>query len=482
MGRKRRFGIIGGLGALGGADIFFKLVKASPTQSGREHLDLVFEQHPFEEGEAAGSENASANARKLYVFDTIKRFEQRQVDAVILPCFISHTFLDELKPEIKLPVVDIMAALRTHMERKHPALRRLGVLTSSYVRGKRLFERYFEPPGWELIYPPRDLQQCCLMEAIYGSEGIKAGRLDGRSIELLDQACRNLVDQGADVIVPGFTEIPIVLDALSERRVPIIDSNQVYVQYALGYQGGAFAKAFKVGILGGVGPAATVDFIGKIVRNTPAGRDQDHIKLVVEHNPQIPDRTENLISEGADPTVAMYASCKKLEASDANVIAIPCNTAHAFVERIQPYLGIPIVNMLYETIQYITRHYPERTRVGLLATSGTVSSRVYHDVAEKAGIQLVVPDDENQKRVMNAIYGERGVKAGYTEGECKAELLYALEHVVRRGAEVAILGCTELPLVLSQTDEFEVVGRSIALLDPTEILARKCVSLSNRPS
>ena len=91
MGRKQSFGIIGGLGAIGGADIFFKLVKASPTQSGKEHFDLVFEQHPFEESDAAGSESANANARKLYVFDMMKRFEARRVDVVLLPCFISHT-------------------------------------------------------------------------------------------------------------------------------------------------------------------------------------------------------------------------------------------------------------------------------------------------------------------------------------------------------------------------------------------------------
>ena len=480
MGRKQSFGIIGGLGALGGADIFFKLVKSSPTQSGKEHFDLIFEQHPFEESDAAGSENANANARKLYVFDMIKRFEPRHVNAVILPCFISHTFLDELKPEVKLPVVNIMEALRTHVERKHPEMRRLGVLTSSYVRNKRLFEKYFEPPTWELIYPRPAVQTDCLMEAIYGPEGIKAGHLRGRSIELLDQACRDLVDQGAEAIIPGFTEIPIVLDTLGERRVPIIDSNQVYVQHALGYEGGAFAKAFKVGILGGVGPAATVDFMAKIVRNTPAGRDQEHIKLVVEHNPQIPDRTENLIGEGTDPTVAMYSSCKRLEASDADIIAIPCNTAHAFVERIQPYLSIPIVNMLYETIQFIRHRYPDRKNVGLLATSGTVRSRVYHEVAEKVGIDLIVPDDEHQKKVMSSIYGEKGVKAGYTEGECKEELLSALEHVVTRGAEAAILGCTELPLLLAQTDDFPIAATRVALLDPTEILARKCVSLAGQ--
>ena len=104
----RRLGVIGGLGALGSADVFFKLVKSSPAPCGRDQLDLLFEQHPFAEDDSSGSELFSANARKLYVFDMIRNFEQRKVEAVILPCFISHTFLDELKSEIKLPVVSVM--------------------------------------------------------------------------------------------------------------------------------------------------------------------------------------------------------------------------------------------------------------------------------------------------------------------------------------------------------------------------------------
>src|SRR5205823_9095418 len=104
---------------------------------------------------------------------------------------------------------------------------------------------------------------------------------------------------------------------------------------------------------------ATADFMTKIVRNTRADRDQEHLKLVVEQNPQIPDRTENLIGSGADPTISLYSTCKKLEAADADIIAIPCNTAHAFVERIQPYLNIPVVNMLTATVEHIQANLPK---------------------------------------------------------------------------------------------------------------------------
>ena len=475
---RRRFGVIGGLGSLGGADIFFKLVKLTPSSGGRDQFDVVFEQHPFEEDGQPGKADANVNGRKLYVFDMIRNFEQRKVDAVILTCFISHTFLDELRPEIHVPVVNIMEALRAHVERRYPEVRRIGVMTSDYVRQRQLFERYFDASRWQLIYPGPDVQRDGLMPAIYGEDGIKSGHLQGQSVERLDQACRDVLAQGAEIILPGFTEIPIVLSTLCERGLPVVDVNQVYARYAVDFGGEAATQPFKIGVVGGVGPAATVDFMNKIVRNTPARRDQEHIKIVVEQNPQIPDRTENLIGEGADPTVALYSTCKKLEADDADLIAIPCNTAHAFVERIQPYLSIPIINMLYETVAYLRQHYPERRQIGLLATSGTIRSRVYHDIVEKAGLTLRVPDEAHQARVMRAIYGEKGVKAGFTEGECREDLLAALAHLVEAGAEAAILGCTELPLLLAQNDDFPIAGKRIVLLDPTEILARKCVALA----
>lgn len=471
-----RLGIVGGLGSLGAADLFFKLVQALPCGTADEQAELIFEQHPFREGARPGDASASQNGRKLHVFDMIRAFESR-VDAVVLPCFISHTFIDELKGEVRLPIIDLMEALRSDVARRHPGVRRLGIVTSDYVRGNGLFERYLPAGTWELLYPRGDLQEKCVMAAIYGPQGIKTGHLQGDSVELLARACRDLLDQGAELIVPGFAEIPVIIDALRGRGIPILDANRIYASHAVSHPALQAARPFKVGVVGGVGPAATVDFLAKIVRNTPAGRDQEHLKVVVEQNPQIPDRTDNLLHAGADPTIALYSTCKRLEACDADVIAIPCNTAHAFVERIQPYLSIPIVDMLFETVEHIRSRFPDRRRIGLLATSGTVGSRVYHDAAARNGLELLVPDDESQRLVTAAIYGPRGVKAGFTNGPCREELLSALEALVERGAEVIILGCTELPLLLQQSDDFPVGGRTVAIVDPTDILARKCIDL-----
>jgi aspartate racemase len=475
---RHSYGIVGGLSALAGADVMAKLVKASPSGSGRGQDDLLFEQHPFNEAAVAGAADAAQTARKLYVFELIRDFQRRQVDAVLLPCFISHTFLDELAAEVDVPIVDLMAALRAHVADRHPGARRLGVLTSDYVMRAGLFERAFQGTGRTLLYPRPGVQAEQVMGAIYGPDGIKTGHLGGGAAARLAEACRDLADQGADLVLPGFTEIPVVLDALRDVGVPVVDCNQVYAQAAVDLVCRAAPRTWKVGVVGGVGPAATVDFLAKIVASTPASRDQDHIKVIVEQNPQIPDRTRNLVAGGPDPTLALFHACKQLEAAGADLVAIPCNTAHAFVERIQPHLGIPIVNMIQETVEHLRRHPARPGTVGLLATDGTVASRVYQDAAGPAGVRLVVPDPEHQRRVMAAIYGPRGVKAGFREGECQDDLRAAMEHLVRdRGAEALILGCTELPLLVAGDDRRPVLDRVLPVLDPTGILARRCVDL-----
>ena len=316
------------------------------------------------------------------------------------------------------------------------------------------------------------------MEAMYGVNGIKDGHLEGVPLESVYQACLSLQSQGATVIVPGMTELSLVCSDLQRRGITVLDINEVYANFATLEKGQPSRPPFKLGIVGGVGPAATVDFMGKVVANTPAGKDQEHIKMVVEQNPQIPDRTANLLRDETDPTMAMYATCKRLESAGANAIAIPCNTAHAFVERIRAHLRVPIVNMLTETVEWIVQKYGSGKAIGLLATSGTIESQVYHEAARRAGLQVITPGFDYQTMVMEAIYGEHGIKAGFTDGICKEQLLLAAEHLCELGAEVLILGCTELPLVLDHSEAFRINDHVVPLVDPTTILALKCIELS----
>lgn len=471
---ERRFGVVGGLGAIGGADLLSKMIRANQRTAGSRASDIAFEQRHFDEGQAAAESTYDPTRRKFYVYNVLKAMEGRGINVALIPCFVSHTFLKEVTPELGIRVVDIFDALRERIRGEFPGVKTIGVLTSTYVQKTGIFEREFEGIA-KIIYPASQEQSDKLMDAIYGPRGVRAGHHGGECVDQLVDVCTHLVADGAEVILPGMTEVSVLIDILRPRLpAPIIDANLVYAEHAIGADPERPRHQFKLGVLGGVGPAATVDFMHKLVSLTQAARDQDHIKVIVEQNPQIPDRTANLIGSGEDPTIAMLATCRRLEANGADAVAIPCNTAHAFVGRIQSQLGIPIVNMLSEVVAFVRTRMPEVSRLGLLATSGTVASGVYREIVEPAGMTLLVPDETVQARVMASIYGDRGVKAGHTSGECSEHLRAAIEHLRERGAEAIILGCTELPLI--ELDA--ALRRSIALLDPTEILARSCVELA----
>jgi aspartate racemase len=237
----------------------------------------------------------------------------------------------------------------------------------------------------------------------------------------------------------------------------------------------AHSKSFRIGIVGGVGPAATVDLMDKIIQHTPADCDQDHIAMFVEHNPQIPDRTAHLLNGGPDPVPALLSACQRLELNGASIIAIPCNTAHAFIHRIQPKVKTPIISMPGETVAFIAREHPDVNRIGLIATNGTVKSRIYHTALESEKYSIVTPDADHQAMTMEVIYGDAGVKAGFSSGVCLQQFRQVIAHLANNGAQLIILGCTELPLLVPV-----IAGSSeepLPMVDPTDILAKSCVNL-----
>jgi aspartate racemase len=475
--RERSLGVIGGLSPLADADMLAKLIEATESHPAAGQFEIVFEQQPFLR---ATGPNGATTARMLYIYDRIDSFRQRGIGVVVLPCFLSHTFIEELEANSPLPVADLMEALRRHVHAVFPALKRIGVLATKLVREQRLFEGYFPPAQFDILYPraPDGLDR--VTEAVYGDDGIRKGTRQGDghgpALELLRAACADLIEQGAELILPGATELALVVDRLRPMSVPIVDPHRIYAEHIVSEHFAPAERPFKLGVVGGVGPAATVDFLQKVVRSTPARRDQDHMRLLVEQNPQIPDRTEHLVGEGPDPTLALYATCKKLQAGEADLIAIPCNTAHAFVEEIQTHLDIPIMNMLTVTVSHVRDAFPELQKVGLLATTGTVASGVYRRTLEDHGLHEVVPQPALQSRVMNAIYGPKGVKAGFTGGEALEDIRAAIDDLVTQGVEVIILGCTELPILFPEPQVRSSSGVAVTLVDPTDILARRCVA------
>lgn len=204
-----------------------------------------------------------------------------------------------------------------------------------------------------------------------------------------------------------------------------------------------------VGVLGGVGPLATAYFLQLVVSLTRAERDQDHLDMVVLDHATIPDRTAYVLGESADdPGPVLARDARRLEAFGASFLVMPCNTAHHFTRQILDAVAVPFVSILDVTVDAALARVPGLSCVGLLATAGTVASRVYQDAFEARGVHAVVPDEEDQAVVTSVIYDQ--VKAG-RPADTEA-LRGVVDRLRRRGAQAVVLGCTELSVVAVDHD------------------------------
>ncbi len=226
-----------------------------------------------------------------------------------------------------------------------------------------------------------------------------------------------------------------------------------------------------IGIIGGMGPLATYDLAGKILNNTDAACDQDNIPVLIDCNTRIADRTEAILQGGADPRPEMKKSAKRLESAGADVLIMACNTAHYFYDSVREDISIPVLHMPRETARHLI--YMGVKKAGVLATDGTCQSGVYGRALEEVGITPVYPSEEKQKIIMSLIYDH--VKAGVMDFS-DLDIYSVISEMQTKGAEVLILGCTELPMA------FDILGETaLPVVDPTEVLARAAVSFAGAP-
>ena len=226
------------------------------------------------------------------------------------------------------------------------------------------------------------------------------------------------------------------------------------------------------GIIGGMGPAATCDLMAKVIDSTDAHDDQHHIHLLVDQNTDVPDRTAAILKDGADPMPELIGSAKRLQAAGADFLCMSCNTAHYFHERLSKEVSIPILHMPAESAKELKRRGVRK--VGLLATDGTIRTGVYHRYLKAEGIEVVVPEGENQAAVMSLIYD--CVKKNAPVGDYPAAAVAkTVADLKARGAEAFLLACTELPIA------FERLGYREGFVDPTLVLARAIIREAGAP-
>lgn len=232
----------------------------------------------------------------------------------------------------------------------------------------------------------------------------------------------------------------------------------------------------RIGVFGGMGPAATVDFVDKLVKLTPATRDQDHIPLLIASLPHIHDRSRAILGNGRDPLPQLLAGIDLLNNAGVGVIAIPCNSSHHWFDDMSRHSNAPILHIAKTCVDAIAAD--GQPCIAIFATRGALASGFYQNALRTRRLDFILPDPNGgQKCVDDCI---QHVKAGNLTLS-GMHLTQACKDAVQQGATALIMGCTELPIASKHADVY-----GLTLIDSSLELARACVNYAlehgwNRP-
>lgn len=217
-----------------------------------------------------------------------------------------------------------------------------------------------------------------------------------------------------------------------------------------------------MGVIGGMGPEATANIFQKVVKATSAKKDQEHYKIIVYNDPAIPDRTDAIMGRGPSPVSSILEVGNILGELGVTIACIPCITAHYYIDTIQRSLPFIVINALAETEKYLNKQHPAVNKVGVLATEGTVTTKIFDRYLPSK--EIIYPDRKHQSKVVDAIYGVRGIKSGDTGEHPRKLLVEAGSYLVNLGAQILIAGCTEIPLVIEPT------CFPVPIIDPMDVV------------
>ena len=221
-----------------------------------------------------------------------------------------------------------------------------------------------------------------------------------------------------------------------------------------------------VGVLGGMGPEATLNFYAKLIEKAKAERDQDHVPTIINSFPQVPDRNAAIAGKGPSPRTILAAMAKSVERGGAGFLVMACNAGHAYADAIRETVKIPFVSIVDEVCDEVLRRDPGIKKVGILAATGTLDSKIYDKAFSRRNLEMVTLDFKDRATFQELLYK---IKAGDHGDDVKAGMKALAELIVQQGAEVIITACSEIPLVLSAEDI------SKPSFDSIEILAERCV-------
>lgn len=225
-----------------------------------------------------------------------------------------------------------------------------------------------------------------------------------------------------------------------------------------------------IGIMGGMGPEAGADLFNRITQKTQAKCDTDHLHIILDSNPKMPSRQDAILHGGESPVPAMIATAQNLVNAGADVIIIGANTAHYFYEDVAAAVQAPFLHIIDEAVRETERLVPGIRKVGVMATTAAMQAHVYETSCDKFGIQVMEVPDEIQEQMQAAIFDHAfGFKYNGRTEKCLEAAKTVAAYLIDHGAEALIMGCTEIPLILGDT-EF-----SVPLIDPNEIIAAAAV-------
>ena len=221
-----------------------------------------------------------------------------------------------------------------------------------------------------------------------------------------------------------------------------------------------------VGVLGGLGPEATLDFYAKVLELTPAQRDQEHLHLLIDSNPGVPNRNDAVAGTGPSPGPALAAMAARLEHAGADFLVMVCNAAHAFQAEIKAAVSVPFISLIEETCAATLQAVPGLTTVGVLGSSGCLDTGLYQTAFAERGVTPLVLEGDERDIFMTLLYR---IKAGDKSSEVCRVMRALTDSLVARGAQVIVAGCTEVPLVLTAD------ALPCPLVNSTDVLAQRTV-------